>query len=248
MIPLALAILFASSALAQTIVSAASASAGLAPGSLASIYADHLAPVEEAVEITPWPATLGGVKVQITDSAMQTRSAGLLFVSPSQINLQIPQGTATGPATISVSGAAHLLLHAEIHPVAPALFTVDDTGIAAARAVLVVMPSLVKSPVPVYDCSGHLSSSCALTPIPHHIDTVVYVSLYATGFGFQASLARDFVNIGDQSVSPTYVGPDDSHPGRDRIDFPLPDSLHGKLSVTVTIDGVTSNPARILVQ
>ena len=78
------AICFGSSALAQnnqvTITSAASASAGLAPESLATVRGSNLTTDTISVPRPPWPTTAGGVTLQITDSASVTRAAGLLLV------------------------------------------------------------------------------------------------------------------------------------------------------------------------
>ena len=52
----------------------------------------------------PWPTVLGGVTVQVTDSGSATRIAGLLFVSPGQINFQIPWETTPGTA-VNVTGS-----------------------------------------------------------------------------------------------------------------------------------------------
>jgi hypothetical protein len=69
-----------------TITSAASASVGLAPESLATATGMNLATGTATAQSVPWPTTLGGVTVQVTDSASMTRMAGLLFVSSMQIN------------------------------------------------------------------------------------------------------------------------------------------------------------------
>ncbi|MGH9841878.1 MAG: hypothetical protein ACREEM_24245 [Blastocatellia bacterium] len=42
----------------------------------------------------PLPTTLGGVSVRALDSAKTERLAPLFFVSPAQVNYQMPPGTA----------------------------------------------------------------------------------------------------------------------------------------------------------
>src|SRR5437773_473024 len=92
---------FCSLAAAQNAVvtSAASTAAGLAPESLATIFGANLA-AATAQGTQPLPATLAGVTVEVADSLSVTRTAGLLLVSPSQINFEVPAGTAPGPATV----------------------------------------------------------------------------------------------------------------------------------------------------
>jgi uncharacterized protein (TIGR03437 family) len=49
------------------------------------------------------PTNLQGTSVKVTDKAGTERLAPLFFVSPNQINLQIPPGTAPGAATLTVT-------------------------------------------------------------------------------------------------------------------------------------------------
>src|SRR5262249_43480616 len=65
--------------------SAASPSVSLAAQGLGSIYGMGLAKAEAASPGQPWPATLGGVSVTVGG-----RSAPLLYVSPVQINFEVP--------------------------------------------------------------------------------------------------------------------------------------------------------------
>lgn len=88
-----------------TITSIGSPTAGLAPESLAMAMGTNLA-TQTAAGTPPWPTQLAGVEIQVTDSANVMRSAGLLYVSPTQINFEIPQGTATGPVPCGSSTAA----------------------------------------------------------------------------------------------------------------------------------------------
>lgn len=99
---LILGILFSATASAQTpviqaVVSAANGQAGpFAPGSLISIFGSGLAGSTLAAR-TPLPTTLGGVSVQLGGI-----KAPLLFVSPGQINAQIPWEVSGAQATLSV--------------------------------------------------------------------------------------------------------------------------------------------------
>jgi IPT/TIG domain. len=67
------------------IVEAASYSAPIAPGSLVTIFGNNLATSEITATSIPLPAVLGGTSV-LVDGV----SAPLLYVSPNQINLQLP--------------------------------------------------------------------------------------------------------------------------------------------------------------
>src|SRR5260370_21089756 len=146
------------------ITSAASTSAGLAPESLATAFGANLSNETAIAQSTPWPTSLGGVVIQITDSAGAMRRAGLIYVSPSQINFQIPTGTTTGMATVSINNSFGSSATVQIHSAAPALFSVNSRGVAAATAVAILIPSTRQFPVPVFECVD-TPDSCQLVPI-----------------------------------------------------------------------------------
>jgi uncharacterized protein (TIGR03437 family) len=244
-----LAFCFSSFALAQTITitSVASPSAGLAPESLAMAVGTGVAEQTARAQTQPWPTTLGGVQIQITDSASTTRPAGLLYVSPTQINFEVPDGTAAGPATALLNnGGAPVVVSMQIQPVAPGLLTMNDLGVAAATAIRVVIPSTMQSPVPVFQCVD-TPGSCRLVPIALGVDTPIYLSFYGTGLRGRSSLSHVKVTIGTVDVAALYAGPQPTFPGLDQINVPLPLSLRGagEVNVTVTVDGVMSNSVKI---
>jgi hypothetical protein len=70
----------------------------VAPGSIASIYGANLAPSIAAGPGSPLPLALNGVVV--TSSGMPLP---LLFVSPGQINVQVPSGSVPGDQTLIVT-------------------------------------------------------------------------------------------------------------------------------------------------
>src|SRR5262249_15050689 len=118
------------------VISAASTSTDLAPESLASAFGTNLAADTAAAQNVPWPTSLSGVSVQVMDAVGVTRPAGLLFVSPGQVNFQIPTGTGLGMSTITLhNGSTTLSTHSMITPVSPGLLAVDAAGTAAATAV-----------------------------------------------------------------------------------------------------------------
>jgi uncharacterized protein (TIGR03437 family) len=114
-------------------VNAASNRPGLSPGSLASIYGTGLATETRAATSLPLPTEMGGVTILISG-----RPAPLLFVSPGQINLQIPWETSTGNATIAglAGGIPGNSIRAEVRAAAPGIFVAvraDGSLITAER-------------------------------------------------------------------------------------------------------------------
>jgi uncharacterized protein (TIGR03437 family) len=86
--------------------------AAVAPGSIVSIYGPKLAPATEIGPDSPLAQTLGSLTVTIGE-----RMLPLFFVSPGQINAQLPSDLAAGGQT--------LVVHAEGQPDAAGLFTVQ---------------------------------------------------------------------------------------------------------------------------
>jgi hypothetical protein len=105
----------------MAIVNAASFAAGpVAPGSLISIFGSNLA---EATQLAPDASvlySLGGVTLLINGM-----TAPLLFVSPGQINAQVPFGVEAGPAAavLQVTGMPPVSIEFTIAPATAGIFT-----------------------------------------------------------------------------------------------------------------------------
>lgn len=102
-------------------VNAATQKAGLVPGSLGTLYGSSMARTGEVAAVWPLPQSLAGVEVDIDGVA-----APLLFVSPQQVNFQVPWNLAEGPASVqlSVEGMTAPGVTAELVHAAPGVFTV----------------------------------------------------------------------------------------------------------------------------
>ncbi|MCB1020866.1 MAG: hypothetical protein KDC27_13115, partial [Acidobacteria bacterium] len=114
------------------VVSAASFQPGLAPGSIASIFAANLSSSEGVAQALPLPRNIGGFEVRIDGEP-----APLYFASAAQANVLIPL-TASGAIQIvaSDSGLAGPPVDVELSPVAPAVFTLEQTGQGQAAALI----------------------------------------------------------------------------------------------------------------
>lgn len=84
---------------ATGVVNATNRSMPIRPGSIVEIYGSNLA-IATCVAPQPWPAQLSCSPTRVSIGG---REAALLYVSPAQVNAQIPSDLAPGTVTIRVS-------------------------------------------------------------------------------------------------------------------------------------------------
>lgn len=91
----------------------------VAPGSLATVVGTGLAPTTGSAASLPLPTTLNGVSVTLGG-----RPARLSYISPTQINFQVPAATPAGPANlaVTVNGAASNSFLVTVTAAAPGVF------------------------------------------------------------------------------------------------------------------------------
>ena len=117
----------APSILTGGVVNAASFTANVSPGSLATVFgSDFLGTGQLAGATLPLPLSLGGVVVSVNGKA-----APVLFVDSTQVNFQIPWETAAGSATVTVSsnGITSASVNASVLAAAPGLFVIGTRAI-----------------------------------------------------------------------------------------------------------------------
>ena len=234
----------------RTASAAASYGWASAPGQLAAGYGNGLATTTAQASL-PLPTRLVGTQVQLTDSLGNVTFAPLLYVSPTQINYQIPAGVSQGlvTATVLSGGSAVSSGLLEMQPLAPAVFTANynGTGLPAAQIQRVHPDGTQPPPEPVatYDAS---TGQYVAAPVSFDGDRL-YLILYGTGFD-TASAANTMVTVGSQQTQVTYSGPQSQFAGLDQIDAELPPALAGAgaVVVNVTVNGVAANPVTITMQ
>lgn len=226
-------------------VSAASDTAIVAPGSLATIYLPTSATATERAAAPPWPTRLGGIGLEVRDKAGAARLAPLLYVSPSQINFQVPPATVLGEATLVLVAdrASTPAGGMQVDPVAPALFLVNSV-VPAALAVRVASDGQ-QTPVPVFMCPPFPEATCgpARIPLPPTGDPT-YLSFFGTGFR-GANSVNVICTINGVRVPVEFAGPQGT-PGLDQINIRLLPEVRGQPPfsfgiVTISIDGVPAN-------
>ncbi len=229
-----------------TSVSSADGTATLAPEAIASAYGSNLAATTQQAAAIPLPTNLGGASVLIKDANGISRSAELFYVSPTQVNYQVPPGVATGTAsvTVSVNGDPVALGTARIAAVAPGLYTASANGQGAAAAIVVTAHADgSRGFVDTFQCS---SAGCTALPIDLGPDTdQVVLELFGTGIrGHSVGVT---CKIGSATLPVAYAGPQGVYVGLDQVNVTLPKSLRGSGNTTVvlTVDGQTANPVSL---
>jgi uncharacterized protein (TIGR03437 family) len=223
-------------------VNAASFVAPVAPESLVAGFGSGLAGTTQTATTIPLPTTLGGRSVKVTDSALISRDAPLLFVSPTQINYQMPAGTAVGTATVTVvvspGGATVAQGSVQVATVAPGMFAISGSG----------DPPTASGQWLRYSGGVQVASGSLDTPIVFGgPGDTVFLILYGTGIRFRSSLSAVSVTAGGSGTVVEYAGAQGTFVGQDQINAILPQSLAGagEINVVVTVDSVTANTVKV---
>jgi uncharacterized protein (TIGR03437 family) len=239
-------------------VSSASYFPKVAPGSFAVAYGPNLAPAT-MVATAPLPASLGGVTVQITDSAGAVQTAPIYYVvaptsgvaNSSAVCFLVPDGLAAGIATVAISSSVGTSTGGvEMAAGAPGIYTANASGagVAAALAALYGADGSV-TPQPVFSCAAG-AGNCVTVPMSlgGASDNLI-VSLYGTGWR-NAPAAGAWARIGDTAATIQYIGPVPGVPGLDQANLIVPKRLAGAGNVPVVLSagGQTANAVTISIQ
>jgi uncharacterized protein (TIGR03437 family) len=216
-------------------LNSASYVATVSPDGAATLFGSGLGSTTASGSGNPLPTSLAGVSVTFNGA-----SAGLSYVSPTQINLALPAGVATGTASVSVFNGGSLVATgtATVQPVAPGIYSASGTGSGVAAANW-----------QRYNSSGTLvaSGNTNTSSIDFGAPTdQVYLILYGTGIRhFSSSVS---VTVGGTAGTVTYAGPQGGTQGLDQVNALLSRSLAGRGSgvpVIVTADGNTANTVTV---
>ena len=229
------------------IYSAASLSAGpLAPESLAAAFGANLATTTMIADAFAPPLVLGGVTVSVTDSARTSRTAPLLYVSPHQINFQIPAGTVVGTATVSISGEGIATVSAEVEItfLAPALFTANAGAVATGYLVSIDVSGLTMQPFSTVQ-------NGLVVPEPVNLNNgAVQHYLEVFGTGIRGAASSCMVDSGIPYAQISFTGPRllDAV-GVDQVNVLLPESLaSGSYPIAFNCGGLVTNTVYVTIQ
>ena len=186
---------------------------GVAPGTWLEIYGVALATTTQSWKASDFTGTIAPQVLEGTSVAIGNRFGYVSYISPSQVNVQVPSDMPTGPQTVTVntptgSSQAYPIVVNDTQPalLAPASFVISGKQYAAA-----LLPDGATYAMPVAALSGVSSR-------PARVGETI--TLYGIGFGAVTpapnagqvtqtsnNLTRTFtVNFGDQLATVTYAG------------------------------------------
>ena len=227
-----------------TTVSAASFSqpAGVAPEEIVAGFGPGLASSVVVASTLPLPTSLGGTTVKVRDSLNVDRLAPLFFVSPDQVNYQIPSGTAAGLATVIATNAAGETVTGmvTVANVAPSLFTANSSGTGPAAA------DVFRRTAAGVDTIVPASGPIDLGPATD----IVLLIPYGTGLRGFTDLANVKATIGGVNAPIFFTGPTPGFVGLDQVNMQIDRSLIGKgtVDVVLTVDGKVANTVTITIK
>lgn len=235
-LPLSIPVVPAASLNSQAVATVDSASfrAGASSESIASAFGTKLASTFATGTGAVLPTALDGTTVYINGV-----NAPLFFVSPGQINFEVPIGTLSGPGAIVVVAKDGSVSQGQllITDTAPGIFTRLANGKGAPSAVAST-DNGVTFPISLSNADG--------TPVEVSAGNIIM--LFGTGLRFKSGDVT--ATAGGVTGAPSFVGAQGQLVGLDQINLTLPLSLAGKgeIDLVLTLDGKTTNPVRIKVK
>ena len=216
-------------------------SSTVGPGSLISISGQNLSLQTDVGPVNPLAQTIDGVTVTVNDLILP-----LLYVSPQQINAQVPSELSDGNYT--------LVVHSPGQPDVSATFTVARNS-----------PGLFGQSLnsQMYAIALHSDGTVVTPDSPAQGGETI--SLLGTGFGPYATPVVDGffptapppalsdsvnINVGGQNSSPSWSGAAPGYAGVAMTPFQIPASMagSGSVQVAVSVNNATSNTVMLPIQ
>ncbi len=214
------------------VVNSASGLPAIAPGELITISGTSLSGGEISQAGMPWPTELAGVSVLFNNEPAQ-----LLSVSDSQINLIAPLDLVPGAVTLTVNSGpgTSASLNVTVTPVAPGIFSGAQTSFG-----------------------NVMSSGASVTTTQQSVSPGGTIEIYCTGLGAvlpnsagqmltvaqpQVSIAGLPATVLSSALAPAYGG------GVYQVSAQVPQNVPGGTQdLVLTVDGVSSNSVKVVVQ
>jgi uncharacterized protein (TIGR03437 family) len=220
------------------VVNGASFAAKVAPGALISIFGSSLATVTQSAAALPLGTNLAGSSVTIGG-----KPAPLVFVSPGQINAQVPYETAeaqTVPVVVTVNGVASVPANVAVTGAAPGIFQFGQRRAVVQNADYSVNtaenPAAAESYVIAYLTGAG------------RVDNAVGTGAAAGAEPLSRPKGPVTATIGDMPAEVAFGGLTPGFVGLMQVNLKVPNLPAGNYPLVVTVNGERSNQAMVTVR
>jgi uncharacterized protein (TIGR03437 family) len=208
----------------------------VAPGSIVSVFGSNLAPGAANAPGVPLPSTLEGSSLRINGLPLP-----IYYVSPTQVNAQIPYEVSAGPGTVIMSVGANVLplVNLTIQPAAPGLWLLGQNR-ALVQDQDGTLNGLDHPAIPGSIATAYLTGQGTLDlPIPS--------GSAAPQDPLIGAVASISATVGGQNAEVTFAGMTPGLVGVFQVNLRIPALAAGDYPLAVGIGTATSNRALITV-
>ncbi len=202
-----------------------------APGMILSIFGTQLGNFAQSSGTVPLPAYLAGFEASVNGVP-----APLYYVSPNQVNLQIPYETQPGRATLTVGNPyVNVDYPIQVAAAAPGIFTQPDGSLvpnasASVNQTITLYLTGDGQPSPSLATGTAPAVNTPTSRLPKPRQTVT-------------------VTVGGVAATTTFVGIPVGYVGVTQVNFTVPAGVPpGTQNVVVSVGGVASAPAKLVIQ
>jgi len=228
--------------LVASLANAASFTTALAPGGILSVFGTQLAPAVAGAAGLPLPTMLAGTSVTISGV-----TAPLYYVSPTQLNVQIPFEVTSGSpvSLVAINNGESASKPVTIAAAAPAIFTTNSQG-TGQGAILNTSYQLVDASNPAAPGSTYLQIYCMGLGA---VDNQPADGVPAPSSPLAKTSATPSVTIGGVTATPIFSGLAPGYVGLYQVNVLVPGTVSAgsAVQVSLSIGGATSNTVTIAV-
>ncbi len=217
-----------------------------APGSILSIYGTNLSQITSGLGafrgLTSLPTAMNGVSVTIAGF-----KAPFYFVSPLQLNVQVPFEVAAGtqPLVVTTAGGVSVVMNIAVDAVAPSLFIVDAaTNLGAVVKNSDFSLTTTANPAKAGDAVVIYSTGLGQV-VPAASTGVLVVPPGASSFNNTVAVTA---TIGGQPATVIYSIASPGFVGLYQTAVTVPSGVTGTVPVVLKAGAATSNPVNMVVQ